>query len=111
VEIGVESNIMRLSLSRDLILPQYAILALCSPRAMQHFHTRAKNAVAQTSINQEDVQSCRISYPTDLSEQRRIIDAVNRFNARIKTEEACRDKLKLQKRGLMHDLLTGRVRV
>jgi type I restriction enzyme S subunit len=37
-----------------------------------------------------------------------VIDA---HDARIRAEEAYRDKLKLLKKGLMDDLLTGRVRV
>jgi len=32
-------------------------------------------------------------------------------DTRIHTEEQYRDKLKLQKKGLMHDLLSGKVRV
>jgi len=46
-----------------------------------------------------------------LSEQKKIDLALNTFDTRIRTEEAYRDKLKLQKKGLMHDLLTGKVRV
>jgi len=32
-------------------------------------------------------------------------------DAHIRAEEQYRDKLKLQKKGFMHDLLTGKVRV
>jgi type I restriction enzyme S subunit len=46
-----------------------------------------------------------------LSEQKRICLALNTHETRIRTEEAYRDKLKLQKQGLMHDILTGKVRV
>ena len=44
-------------------------------------------------------------------EARKISDILDSHNTRIRTEEAYRDKLKLQKQGLMHDLLTGKVRV
>ena len=40
-----------------------------------------------------------------------IVDSIADFKERIRTEGAIRDKLKLQQSGLMHDLLTGRVRV
>jgi len=46
-----------------------------------------------------------------LSEQRKIVEILDAHDARISTEEQYRDKLKLQKKGLMHDLLTGKVRV
>ena len=44
-------------------------------------------------------------------EQESIAAILDTHDARICTEEAYRDKLKLQKQGLMHDLLTGKVRV
>ncbi len=43
--------------------------------------------------------------------QHRIAEILDAHDARIRAEEAYRDKLKLQKKGLMDDLLTGRVRV
>jgi type I restriction enzyme S subunit len=46
-----------------------------------------------------------------LKEQSSIAAIINAHDTRIRTEEAFRDKLKLQKQGLMQDLLTGRVRV
>jgi type I restriction enzyme S subunit len=44
-------------------------------------------------------------------EQRRIASVLEAYNTRICAEEAYLNKLKLQKQGLMHDLLTGKVRV
>ncbi|MGE5658097.1 MAG: restriction endonuclease subunit S [Actinomycetota bacterium] len=46
-----------------------------------------------------------------LEEQKQITNLLATYKTRIRTEEAYRDKLKLQKQGLMHDLLTGKVRV
>jgi type I restriction enzyme S subunit len=45
------------------------------------------------------------------NEQEQIVSILNAHDARIHAEEAYRDKLKLLKKGLMDDLLTGRVRV
>lgn len=44
-------------------------------------------------------------------EQCRISSILKTYDIRIRAEEVYRDKLKLQKQGLMHDLLTGKVRV
>jgi len=44
-------------------------------------------------------------------EQEMIAKILLTHDTRIRTEEQYRDKLKLQKKGLMHDLLTGKVRV
>jgi type I restriction enzyme S subunit len=46
-----------------------------------------------------------------VEEQRCIATLIDTYDTRIRSEEAYRDKLKLQKKGLMHDLLTGKVRV
>ena len=45
------------------------------------------------------------------NEQDAIVSTMNAHDARIRAEEAYLDKLKQIKKGLMHDLLTGRVRV
>jgi type I restriction enzyme S subunit len=44
-------------------------------------------------------------------EQQQIVAMLDAQDARLRAEEACCDKLKQLKKGLMHDLLTGRVRV
>ncbi len=44
-------------------------------------------------------------------EQSRIVEIFDTHNTRIRAEEAYRNKLKLQKQGLMHDLLTGKIRL
>jgi type I restriction enzyme S subunit len=46
-----------------------------------------------------------------IQEQENMALLLDAHDARIRTEEQYRDKLKLQKKGLMHDLLTGKVRV
>ncbi|MBN2006408.1 MAG: restriction endonuclease subunit S, partial [Anaerolineae bacterium] len=46
-----------------------------------------------------------------IQEQRYITDALDAADARIRAEEATLAKLRQVKRGLMDDLLTGRVRV
>ena len=53
----------------------------------------------------------RISAPIDISEQRRIGTALLSLDQEIFSLEADRKKKTDQKHGLMHDLLTGRVRV
>lgn len=47
----------------------------------------------------------------DVAEQESIVSAIAMFDERLVTERSVLDKLKLQRIGLMTDLLTGRVRV
>ncbi len=65
---------------------------------------------AQPNLFQGSINRLRFALPP-LNEQERISEIIDTHNNRIRTEEAYRDKLKLQKQGLMHDLLTGKVRV
>ena len=63
---------------------------------------------AEVSIG--TLRKLRLPLPP-LPEQELIADVLNVHDTRIRTEEAYRDKLKLQKQGLMHDLLAGKVQV
>jgi len=64
----------------------------------------------QSNLNERLIASFPIQLPP-IKEQIRIVEMIDTHDTRIRTEEAYRDKLKLQKQGLMHDLLTGKVRV
>jgi type I restriction enzyme S subunit len=65
---------------------------------------------AQHNFNIGEMNRLLIAVPP-LEEQAEIVCRIEAYDTRIRTEEAYRDKLKLQKQGLMHDLLTGKVRV
>ena len=65
---------------------------------------------AQPKLTQEGLKRLLFQIPMP-SEQAMIGDRLETYDARIRTEEQYRDKLKLQKKGLMHDFLTGKVRV
>jgi type I restriction enzyme S subunit len=82
-------------------------LEMPKPQAFIELHTIGQ---AVKGINLRDVRCIPLALPP-ASEQLQIIDICDNYDNRIRTEEAYRDKLKLQKKGLMHDLLTGRVRV
>jgi type I restriction enzyme S subunit len=67
-------------------------------------------ATGVPSLNRNFVHPIEVTVP-EPAEQDCIVDVVEAHDARIRTEEQYSDKLKLQKKGLMHDLLTGKVRV
>jgi type I restriction enzyme S subunit len=72
----------------------------------------AARAVGSTMVNLNAalLNQLVLATPT-LGEQHRIVAVLDAHDARISAEEAYRDKLKLLKKGLTDDLLTGRVRV
>jgi len=58
-----------------------------------------------------DLRSLPLAAPRSMEEQELIGSRLDDCDAAIETEEAHLAKLRQQKQGLMHDLLTGRVRV
>ncbi len=88
---------------------EYVFHYLLSPRCQQRIKDlMSGNAITRLTL--ERIKSFVIPVP-DIKEQLKIIDPLNAHDTRIHTEEQYRDKLKLQKKGLVHDLLTGKVRV
>ena len=83
---------------------------LCSNIARKHWLARAKPAVNQASINQRDV--CELPIPIPPAEEQneiiRILSVVEKQIDSLDHARAGQDQLK---RSLLHDLLTGRVRV
>ena len=105
-----ESNMMRIRVNQQWMVSEFTLLLLSSPLAYHHFRLCAKTAVAQASINQEDVRSLLLALPHRV-EQQRIVDAVqaaHREEWRLKDATL---KLRLLRTGLMQDLLTGNRRV
>lgn len=105
-----ESNMMRFTSNPSLLLPEYAIYWLLTPLAQHHFQSRAKRAVAQSSVNQGDVRSLRVAKPP-LGEQRRIVDLLSSVDRKADKEKQKKQHLARLRRGLMQDLLTGKARV
>ncbi|MBW4608002.1 MAG: restriction endonuclease subunit S [Hassallia sp. WJT32-NPBG1] len=68
------------------------------------------SSAGMKNISQKIIRSILIPLPKTINEQLEIVSILNGHDERIRAEEAYRDKLKLQKKGLMDDLLTGRVR-
>jgi type I restriction enzyme S subunit len=82
---------------------------LCIRTAKWRLDAQAPQS-AQKNINLEILRPLLVAVPAP-QEQKRIAAAYGAHEARIRAEEATLAKLRQVKRGLMDDLLTGRVRV
>ncbi len=71
---------------------------------------RVQGGLAQQHFNVGELQKLLIAKPS-IEKQRAIQAILDTHDTRIRAEEAYLNKLKLQKQGLMQDLLTGKVRV
>jgi type I restriction enzyme, S subunit len=105
-----ESNMMRIRVDPQRMMPEFAILVLSSPHAYRHFLRCAKTAIAQASINQDDVRSLLFALPPR-AEQERIVDGVQAAQRAEERLTGAAVKLCLLRTGLMQDLLTGDCRV
>lgn len=105
-----ESNMMRLRCGPRL-LPAFLNTVLCSEIARRHWLARAKPAVNQASINQRDVRELLVPIPRRPAEQADIVALVAAAERRIDALSAVLAAQRALKAALMHDLLTGLVRV
>ena len=104
-----ESNMMRVRMRSDVNLG-FVARVLLSTSTRRHFVARAKKAVQQASINQDDVGATPLPLPP-LPEQRAIAAALDSVDAAIERARAERAALRSSKASTADALLTGRVRV
>ena len=71
-----ESNMMRVSLNKECVIPEFIIRYLNSPAGLAELRKNAKQAVNQASINQKDVKSVIVKLPT-LDEQEEIVQMLD----------------------------------
>lgn len=94
----------------DTVLPEYAVLAWNHPIVHNQVLRRAKTSNGTLKINNRDVRQIIMPVPPT-SEQQSIVELVSAVESKA---DALRQKLfalEQLKKSLMHDLLTGSVRV
>lgn len=73
-----ESNMMRISLKKERVIPEFIIKYLNSPAGLLELRKNAKQAVNQASINQKDVKNVTVRLPSwgEQAEIVRILDSL-----------------------------------
>lgn len=104
-----ESSIIRLRLRRSTALPDYAALFFWGIASSRQRRTLIRQ-VAVSGVSSADVKAMFIALPS-LHEQAEVIARYIGVNQKIDEEVSILNKLRLQKSGLMDDLLTGRISV
>ncbi|MEH1889008.1 MAG: hypothetical protein V7K92_05885 [Nostoc sp.] len=105
------SYLVRLIPDQSKLIPEYLNIWLNLPTTQILIRRFATPGVHQVNINPTNLRQVLIALPQKTSEQELVVEKAASNNTRIRTEEAYLNKLKLQKQGLMQDLLTGKVRV
>ena len=104
-------DLMMRLIPKPHLLPEFLELVLRYSRLRNHLVCNANGTSASMmKINATTVMNSPIMYP-HLPEQERILQTITSSNAVLAKAQLESDKLKSIKQGLMHDLLTGRVRV
>jgi type I restriction enzyme S subunit len=102
---------LRLQVNKKNALSKFIFYMLQMPFARSQIEMHATGSSgSMKNISQNSIKNLAI-YAPPRKEQEEIITILEAHDARIATEESDLAKLKQIKKGLMHDLLTGRVRV
>ncbi|WP_280303347.1 restriction endonuclease subunit S [Nocardia abscessus] len=105
------SYLVRLNVNPTRLIPDYLALWLSHPITRQRVRAISTPAVQQVNVNPTNLRALPIDLPSSLDEQRRITSLLDIADSQIVREQAELDKLRLLKKGLLADLLTGKVRV
>ncbi|WP_186027689.1 restriction endonuclease subunit S [Burkholderia gladioli] len=94
----------------DTVLPEYAVIAWNHPIIHNQVLRRAKTSNGTLKINNRDVKQIVMPVPPP-AEQRRIVGLVAALESKTGALRRKARALEQLKKSLMHDLLTGNVRV
>jgi type I restriction enzyme, S subunit len=105
-----QNHIFRIRCKNELIIPEYLALYTASRLGRRYFLSVAKQTTNLASINSTQLKAMPIPVPP-LRVQERILRTVRIAQAQVTVEHAVLKKLRMIKKGMMDDLLTGKVRV
>lgn len=106
----MSSNLMRISLDRTQVIPDFLQQQLAFDARLKS-QIRAKVNSGGRDVANSDILNRLLFVWPHYGEQEMIVARAMAVDAQCGAEEAMREKLIRQKLGLMHDLLTGKVRV
>ena len=105
-----ESNMMRLNLDRNIVLPKYLRTYLISQIGIKQLRQNAKHAVNQASINQTDVKMVIINLPK-LEEQQEIVTRIetlfNKADLIEQQYQSLKQKIDTLPQAILHKAFKG----
>lgn len=103
-------NLMLLRVDQTRAVPGFLHAVLASDRGRAHARRECKSAINQASLKQSDIGRFLVLLPSR-DEQSEITRRIESVDERLRAERNRVNKLSFLRRGLMDDLLSGRVRV
>ncbi len=105
------SYLVRINLNCERLIPDFFVYWMNQESSQNAIRRFATPAVQQVNINPTNLQKIDISLAKDLKEQQEIVNILRSHEIYQEIEVEKLEKLRHQKLGLMHDLLTGKVRI
>lgn len=105
-----QNHVFRVRTDTSSLLPYFLAFYSESSFGKKYFLISSKQSTNLASINSTQLNAYPIALPSR-EEQQAIIERISAANCRIEQMKAEAGKLRNQKTGLMHDLLTGKVPV
>lgn len=106
-----QNHIFRIRANRKLLEPNFYALVIESDIAKRYFNRVAKRTTNLASTNKTQVRAFRFPVPPRIEEQQEIVAVMKASKTGISALVTKEEALAELKKSLMHDLLTGRVRV
>ena len=106
-----QNHIFRIRPNRELLEPLFYALVVESDIAKRYFSRVAKRTTNLASTNKTQVRAFQFPIPPTVSEQRQIVEIMTSSKSILAELLRKETALRNLKKSLMHDLLTGRVRV
>ena len=103
-------NLLLLRPDEGVVFPRFAYFFLNTETIRSICRSFAKKSVSQVSLNQKEVSGLPMPIPP-MDEQKKIARILDTVEEGIREEMKYKQHLQELKRGLMQDLLTGKVRV
>lgn len=107
-DIVYECHIMMIRPRRDIANSKFLREYFISSSARAYFMSHAKQ-VTMTTISQTDIDKMPVPLPP-LLEQQKIAEILSSADEQIRSAEEELERLHILKKGLMQDLLTGKIR-
>ena len=108
-EFSIFVSLALIKLKQDIVLPKFIEYFLQSEVVWQQLRRRSKQGTV-TNLHLVEIKELICGVPS-IDEQEKIINKVNSIERKIENEKDKLIKLKDLKKGLMQQLLTGKVRV
>ena len=105
-----QNHIFCVRVNTDILIAKFFNYLTSSQYAKKYFLANAKQSTNLASINISQLKKFPCLIPS-LKEQERIVNILSSFDNQIKNEQAYIARLETLKKGLMQQLLTGRLRV